>query len=376
MVTNSNMSVFKNYIIAKGMESSVEKKLRKDLDFIVESLTHYYNEGLISIFLVGGYGRDEGAWIGVEEENNTNVIPYNDYDIAVVVEKKQKKEHIKKIENKLALNMDVKWIDIAEYTVNDLQKLSPTIKNYDLKYASKFLYGEDHVLSYIPEMESSEIQAHDIFVLFKTRLYTLFGSFGAKGLVKMDVDEEFFFRNQMAKSILAIVDCVLVQNKSYNASYKERVKLLSNYTSNNSLIALANWALEEKLYPRYVGMTSSEIQSLYLEVNSLFFKYFYKGLSKYYRSDIKCISDIEKQLLGSPRALLKQFIKSFIFRDTQRAVSTRLLVVQIYLANYYGQGDHFDETKVMNISRKIPQVKEISSIESLRLKVMHLREGV
>ena len=83
----------------------------------------------------------------------------------------------------------------------------------------------------------------------------------------------------MAKSILAIVDCVLVSNKEYDPSYKKRVQKLFNFSTDNQLLNLANWALDEKLRPRAIGMNNNEVKELYVNVNRLFFKYFYSTLS-------------------------------------------------------------------------------------------------
>jgi len=349
------------------------KVLNRDIEKIKKiTLDNLDKENIISIYLYGGYGRGEGSWVIEEVDGQSRVRPYNDYDIALVVKKKFSIDKLRKLENELKNNLDVKWIDLSQYTVLNLKLFNVTIKNYDFKYASKWIYGEKGVLENIPNMNSKSISLKDVEILYITRLWTLVGSFPKEGLIKMPKDEEMFFRNQMAKGILAIVDNILVLHKEYDASYKRRVQKLVDYSQDNKLLELAQWALDEKLFPKSKGMSAREINDLYYDVNRLFFKYFYSTLSKYYKDGINIPEDIDKYIIYNPLDLIKRKIKKFVFNDDRRELHMYLAILQGYIAYYY-----FDMTEkhLQKISSIMEQKFSFASrdIDDIRLKVAQLR---
>jgi len=269
------------------------------------------NTKFTSVILDGGYGRDEGSWI---IENDGTVRPYNDYDIVLVLRDKISQKQINHLRKEVAQILGIQWVDIDQYSPEELQYLRPSIYSYDLKYASKVIAGDEAVLNRIPDMNSSELSLIDGEILFFTRLWTLLGSFGVSGLKTVKTGEESrFFRNQMAKAILAVVDVLLLQKKAYHPSYKERIKRLYNhYHEKNNLCQLSQWALEEKLLPQAPLMTAQEVQTLYAKVHSYFFCEMYRVLTKYYLHPIDSVPDIESYLCYSLSDVLKKFCEELI----------------------------------------------------------------
>ncbi len=363
-----------NKTLSRDIE--VNKTLSRDIETIKKiSLEILDKEDIISISLYGGYGRGEGSWVVEEIDGQIKVKPYNDYDIALVVKKKFSLQKLRQLESELLNCLDVKWIDLCQYTVSNLKFFNTTIKNYDFKYASKRIYGEMDVLAYIPSMDVKSISLKDVETLYITRLWTLVGSFPKKGLIKMSKDEEMFFRNQMAKAILAVVDSVLVLNKEYDASYKKRVQKLVNFSRDDELLELAEWALDEKLFPKSEGMDEGEIKNLYSKVNKLFFRYFYLSLSKYYKKTIRTPEDIDKFIIYNPIDLVKRKIKKVVFNDNRAELHMHLSILQGYIAYYY-----FDMTgdRIQNI-RSIMEREftyTSSDIDDIRMKVANLRTDV
>ena len=325
------------------------------------------------MFLYGGYGRDEGSWvIGNDNNNKITIKPYNDYDIALIVKNKITKNEILILEKELKKYIDIKYIDISQNTIEELKKVKVTIKNFDFKYASKWIYGDKNILNYIFEMKVENITLVDVQILYATRIWTLVGSFPKGGLAKMNSENEMFFRNQMAKSILAIVDNILVINKQYDPSYKKRVDKLNRYTDDRKIIELSQWALEEKLFPKSKNMDADDIKNLYKDINTLFFKYFFQTLSIYYKTDISKPEDMEKYLMYNPMNLSKRLIKKYIYKDKQRELRMYLIILQGYIAFYY-----FDiNDRVIKKIKKIMSSKfsfESDDIDEIRLKVAQLR---
>ena len=179
----------------------------------------------------------------------------------------------------------------------------------------------------------------------------------------------------MAKSILAIVDCILVLNKEYDPSYKKRVQKLSNFSNDNQLLDLANWALDEKLRPRTIGMTNDQVNEFYVNVNRLFFKYFYSTLSSYYKSDIKKPEDIDNYIIYDLERILKEKIKKFIFNDNRHELNKYLIILQGYIAFYYFEMTDKKFKMIQSIMKKRFSFLS-NSLDEIRLKVADLRANL
>lgn len=351
----------------------IENTFNRDIETINRIILSILDsDNILSIYLYGGYGRGEGSWVLENKNGKVTAKPYNDYDITLIVKKKLPNEKLRKVESELKKHLEVKWIDLSQCRILNLKLFKPTIKNYDFKYASKWIYGDENVLNHIPEIDSKSITLKDVETLYITRIWTLIGSFPQAGLKKMSRDEEMFFRNQMAKSILAIVDSILVLNHKYDASYKKRVEIVQSQTDDKDLLELSKWALEEKLFPKSEGMSTNEISELYKIVNTLFFKYFYSTLSIYYGKDIDCPENIDNCITYSPMNFVKRKIKQFIFNDERATLNTHLSIIQGYLAYYYFDMNEEHEYKI----RKLMEEKFnffSNDLDEIRLKVAELR---
>ena len=219
----------------------------KDIEVITSAIIKKCPQ-LVSIILYGGYGRNEGSMI----KDGDRYIPYNDYDLLIIINNKIQNNALLQLKTKLAKDLSIRWIDISQKSSAELNKLSPSIFNYDLKYASRVIYGDDSVLNLIPSIKSSTLSLVEGEVLFITRLWTFLGCLDVNGFnIDRSDDEVRFFRNQMAKGVLAIVDILLIQKKAYHTSYKQRVQnFIDLYPEKEELCELSKWALEEKLFPK------------------------------------------------------------------------------------------------------------------------------
>lgn len=256
----------------------MNSKLDSDIFIISQIITSELN-ALISIVLTGGYGRGEGAWI---TSSALEVKPYNDYDIYIISENPIELAQLIYIKYKLQSSLDVKWIDLDNLTLEDLKRLKNTMRNYDFKYGSKVIYGDSSILDYIPAINTKKISYHDIETLFFTRVWAFFGSFGNNGFTDLTNDESTFFKYQMAKAILALVDAVLIDKKKYELYYQKRVELLNKSNIDYKLNSLSQWALKEKFAPSITSLSKLEMQNLYNEVHFLFKEIMNKSLRKHY----------------------------------------------------------------------------------------------
>ena len=97
----------------------------RNIENCIKSISIKYldPENIISIYLYGGYGRDEGSWVIEKIGGQSKVRPYNDYDIAIIVKKKISLTKMRSLENKLKENLDVKWVDLCQYSKLNLKLL-------------------------------------------------------------------------------------------------------------------------------------------------------------------------------------------------------------------------------------------------------------
>lgn len=151
-----------------------------------------------------------------------------------------------------------------------MRRLAPVIKNYDLLNASQVIYGKRDILKSYRQIHASQIGEYDVITLYKTRIWTFLGSWTG-GFRNLKNEEAMFFRNQMAKAVLAACDTLLIKRRSYTSSYADRVKLIKKiYGSDDKLISLAEWALSEKLRPSSETICGESMQSLYWDCREIF----------------------------------------------------------------------------------------------------------
>lgn len=309
--------------------TSSNKYLIQYEQLITDSILKYINP--LAIILYGGYGRNEGGWI---VDSDGIYKPYNDFDIALVFDKKIGKTFTNKIATDIKSKIDIRWVDISEFTVKQVSKLKNSIFSYDLKNGSKVIYGNGSIIKTIPHFDSKSIPYREIDILYKTRLWTILGSLDEKGVQSLTGEKSRFFRNQMSKCILAIVDSVLVINHDYNERYSEKVKIFEKYCEDNRLITLIHWALKEKYLPQDIEMSEDKVNRFYLEIIEYYLKYFYSSLSIYYGTAVKSYKDIKKIFSYNIKNVVRMIYKNKIIFSRYGSKEKYMNICQDLLANY------------------------------------------
>ena len=231
--------------IIKSQPYILQDHLSLCIDFLISRV-----DGIISIILTGGYGRSEGTWI----KNKESYQPYNDYDFVIILDDNQKRKNSNSLQldtSELASSLGINWVDVDFLYTKDLKNLRCTIKNFDTLYGSTVIYGDTKILEIAPKLSVSKISTKDFYTYFYTRAYTVLCCLPKdKKLSDLNNNEMQFFRNQLAKGFLAIMDCILISKyKFYCSSYIERTKYYSNISENNEKVSFFEWALKEKIDP-------------------------------------------------------------------------------------------------------------------------------
>ena len=298
-----------------------------DIDIIINNLIYLKP---VTIILYGSYGRDEG---GRYIDHQGSIKPYNDYDILIILNQLISNDEILMIKNKLESQVRVRWVDVSQKTIKQLGKLKLSIFNYDLKYASKVIYGKKKILDSIPKIDASKLPLEEANILFKTRMWTFMGSLDGTALeTGITGEDSRFFRNQMAKAVLSIVDVCLLQKGAYHSSYKERVRLYKKlYSDNKELCLLSDWALSEKLEPKAPHMDKHDVKKLYVKVHKNYIEEMLIVLSKRYHVKIDKPEKLILLWKYYPINFIKRIGYLFIKRTKTFEKQIMLEIVQLYL---------------------------------------------
>ena len=361
------------------MNETNQNKLNNDITIIVNEVLEITICAVKAIILYGSYGRGEGAFYSDE---NGNIHTYNDYDLILVVDDFIESIKINQIAHSLEEKLDVKWIDISQKKKSKLKNLKLTIFNYDLKYGSRVIYGDKEILDNVPKFKSSKISLKEAETLYFTRLYTFIGSITENNFVIGVKDENArFFRNQMAKAILAVVDSLLLIKGEYHYSYKKRGSLIQQfYPDKKDLIKMAKWALSEKLNPKDKSMKGEDTLDFYTKVLKIYKKEMFYVLSKFYGRDIISTRDIEiRRYLSIQEFILriKTLIKSRSFNCYQK--SFQIEMAQSYFVEAFLLEDKERSLflrKSVRIVKKInPNITfDLNNWDNLRKVIADLRQ--
>ena len=251
----------------KSQNRLITEKFEKHINLIVDTFNAKIF-GIDSIILYGSYGRGEGAWI----ESNGSYDPYNDYDVLIVlVDGVKVPKNIALIKEELLKKINITWIDLSFTNLTKfLGNNSKSIFQYDLIHGSKVIFGNFNLLKNISKFESSEIDLYEGKLLFFTRLWPFIG--GVKINKDLDSSEALFFRYQMSKVILAVVDMILLMRGGYNSSYVKRCENVVKICENNNIldVKIIDWAINQKLNPSSEAMSMKDVINLQERVAKIF----------------------------------------------------------------------------------------------------------
>jgi hypothetical protein len=197
-------------------DSFIDKAIATQLDLIVQALDDN-SISYESIYLIGSFGRGEGA----VTQRSGQWLALNDYDIQLITETPsiEAKKHLAKIGLQLASDLGVDFVDFAALPSSSLESLPLTIQNFDFKYGSKLICGEDkrHL---IPDYNAGDIPPFELVRLICNRAAgLLLAELPAyRGNVSMQ-------ENQIIKAWIAIADMAIYLKRDYHTSYKKRMEI-------------------------------------------------------------------------------------------------------------------------------------------------------
>jgi hypothetical protein len=218
------------------VNSRADAELTDQLSIMVNELVKLFGPEC-SVLLAGGFGRGEGS---VKILENGGVVPLQDFDTYVVsdvfVQERLLNEAKSRIRERISrrLGFDVARVgfrvDVEVISPEDLERLPPDISAYELKVASKILYGSDR--RYLIPLAKENIP-------LSSGAITLFHR--AIGLIRHITPEMLTGVEPIAeeKRLGCIYECCKVYMEIctsfsllgdfYTPSYRDRAELFSKY---------------------------------------------------------------------------------------------------------------------------------------------------
>lgn len=241
MAEPGKAEIMKHYTVYD--DPRVDAAVAADLDLIVKKLTGIFP--LRAIILAGGFGRGEGSVLLEPAE----VRPVNDYDLVLVVPDDFAAD-LRPLARELAQATNIRLIDLIPLKYSALAALPATQFNYDLKYGSRPLWGED-ALALIPSYAQGMVEPESIRTLLLNRLVCAVEAYSEIFAQRaLTAAESFFLVNQTGKIVSACAEALLMNRGAYHPSYRERRKILAReFPEKAELLRLLDRATEFKLRP-------------------------------------------------------------------------------------------------------------------------------
>jgi predicted nucleotidyltransferase len=328
------------------METLISQTYKHHCDLIVESCLKRMRAPL-NIVMYGSYGRDEGGWW---RSPDGLWCPYNDYDILIISDEKITVSKLREIEDDLLSRIPIRWVDISVATTAQLSGRKSSIATYDLATASTAIYGGGDYLEIIPRFSAASIPLREALTLYLTRLYALLT---AQNIImrnqKMSREGAMFFKNQLAKVVLAVVDGVLLLDSKYHFSYVERQKRFALLPSSSKMdVDLSEWALAQKLRPSKTDSCVKNEIVLLKEVKAFFNTRMFHIMGNLYQKPILGARDLEKSLRYNYREIARKG-KAFLKGELEVFVSRLNNNITM---SYLGEADPYN-SKCLSTARAI-----------------------
>ncbi|MEK6897865.1 MAG: hypothetical protein AABX28_00740 [Nanoarchaeota archaeon] len=223
-----------NKYTAYGKE--VDEYIKKNyLDKIIKSFVKNCNPKAIVLF--GGFGKGEGSVQLIKGKP----VPFNDFDLYVVTEKKLSENELDVISMNASKEIGMGGLEVAYFPeegydsnkffhvdvrcipYSELGKLMNTQRYYELKYGSQVIYGDERILDEIKEIKPEEIPVSEGLRNLFNKLHTML--LGLREEYKEDQKKIRIFWSY--KCWISICEALLILDKKFAPTSKERSKLFA-----------------------------------------------------------------------------------------------------------------------------------------------------
>jgi len=214
----------------------VDLVVKKHMEIIINEIKREIPD-IISILAIGGLGRGEGSFLIKKRK----LLPLNDYDIYLITSRKVDFKILEKISKRATLRISKKskfsfsessslmefYVDLRNMTINELKKVEPMIKYYEIRESAKIIYGKD-VRKEMPKFSIEDIPLEEGFRFLMNRMSLLIECFDTDNLESPKTKKTIWY--YMGKNYLTCAEALLLLNRKFVCSYKKRAEIFKeNY---------------------------------------------------------------------------------------------------------------------------------------------------
>lgn len=281
------------------VDDAIERQLRQAVEAIRE--THPATEAVV---LLGGFGRSEGSAV----VRDGKAWPLNDYDLLVISRDETGRQPLRGLSKVLAKTFGIDFVDIGLWSPAVLDRLPPTIFNYDLKHGAQVLFGQAELLDRIPCFVSTQLPPWEGVQLLLNRMAGLLSGVTLRAEPeRLERVGPQYFRNQVVKALVACGDALIVQEGAYRHRYAERREILRAWVRDGKLpswlgseaVARIDQAYGEKLVPGSAPWWDDA--ELMVELLPTLERVFLRCLSRYLSREVSSLTTAADAYLDAHR---------------------------------------------------------------------------
>lgn len=278
-------------------QDDINRDIRQDLDHIINSIAAG-NVEYSSIYLIGAFGRGEGT----VKFDGKRWRAVNDYDLLIIAPNCEKiAPSLKSLSTKLAQSLEVDFVDFGCVQRESLPHLECTILNYDFKYGSKLLAGEE-VLSEIPQFRRQAIAPYEILRLICNRAAGLLSAY-----LPENADSQHYYANQCMKACVAVGDAAVYLVWGYHHLYERRFEMFRSLAADDCL----PFSLTPKAIDAVIEAYQRKLEGLHSAPFSIDEALMKIMIGKVYCEITKhCTDKLTYSVFQAERELLKHFKKN------------------------------------------------------------------
>jgi len=319
--------------------AELDAKIDAGLQRIAEVASPYCQAGV----LLGGYGRGEGTPFIHPDRSQS---PFNDYDLVVVIDKLDGniRQTLQVLEKQLTAELGLP-VDLYPYPKAALPKCEFSLLNYEMKWSHKVVWGDQSILTTMPEYPHNAIPFSEGTRLLMNRGKLLLDIKQRLAKPESLTDEErIHFTKFLFKVQLAFGDCALLAEGKYDISYtvkKARISDIPNCPNRDVVIAGYLKAIELKEWGDFQALAPFDVAAEFNIVRDVFQRFFAWYRSQYSSNECSVLKAIALNLRWNgcplpchPRLRLYDALQELLKDDPNR-----ILLGQILFCH-----DNFSET--------------------------------